>query len=356
MTFSFDLDESVLAGLQRNARAELAGALESLEAAASGDDVVEAVHDVRKRCKRLRALARLARKAIGDDYAPSNRAFRDAARALADVRDSQVLVEAFDALLAAAPEGIALPDLRPARAPLVARHQRATGGLVARGERLDHVRSLLDEGAALVEGWNVDDDFDELAGGLAKTYGRARDGYERALEGPTTARLHEWRKRVKYHWHHVQLLTETDPVVLEPWADRLHDLADALGDDHDLAVLVQTIERDVDAHGGQEAVEVVRTLAAGRRADLQSRAFSLGARYTAEPAEAVVARLATMWGAWHRHGDAPQRTELADLTGDDLDGLTAQQLRRRAAHAGVAGRSRMRRDELAAALRAAGPT
>jgi len=196
--------------------------------------------------------------------------------------------------------------------------------------------------------------FDDLGPGFERSYRRGRKAMRAIEADPSDERFHEWRKRAKYHWYHLRMFTPADPVVLEPWADRLHDLADALGDDHDLAVLVDTIEADPEAHGGADVVDVVRTLAEGRRADLQARAFSLGARYTTEPVDAVVARLATMWEAWHVHGDAPERTELEDLAGDDLDELTVAELRRIAADLGVAGRSRMRRDELAAAVRAAG--
>lgn len=46
---------------------------------------------------------------------------------------------------------------------------------------------------------------------------------------------HEWRKRVKYGWYHMRLLTDASPAILSPLEERLHDLSDALGGDHDLA-------------------------------------------------------------------------------------------------------------------------
>src|SRR5688500_13427895 len=70
----------------------------------------DAIHQARKRAKEMRALLRLAHHATGDSvFRDESRAVRDASRALSGARDAQVLVSAFDDLLAAsadyAPEG-----------------------------------------------------------------------------------------------------------------------------------------------------------------------------------------------------------------------------------------------------------
>ncbi len=309
MAYSFDRDETVGEGMARNAASQYETALAALD---DPNDLglVETVHDVRKRCKKLRALARLARASI-DNYSDTNRAFRDAARELSGIRDSQVLIEVFDDLVSAAPAGVELPDLCASRAALVSAHDRVTDELHTDRSALLRARALLAQGWDEVQRWDLDDDFDALAGGLAKTYGRAAVAFERCLEAPATAELHEWRKRVKYHWYHVRMFTDAAPDILEPWADRLHDLADALGDDHDLAVFVDALDPEV--HGGDDAVDALRVLAEGRRADLQRAAFALGARLTNEDPDAVVDRVRTCWEAWHTHGDVPDAVSLQDL-------------------------------------------
>src|SRR3954471_12662774 len=58
----------------------------------------ETVHEVRKSLKRLRALLRLLRHALGpDEYRRENRALRDTARPLGEVRDAKVFVGAIEA-------------------------------------------------------------------------------------------------------------------------------------------------------------------------------------------------------------------------------------------------------------------
>lgn len=60
------------------------------------------------------------------DLDETNVAFRDAARELSGIRDSQVMVETFDALVAATPRGVTLPDLRTVREELMRCHVEAT--------------------------------------------------------------------------------------------------------------------------------------------------------------------------------------------------------------------------------------
>lgn len=83
--------------------------------------------------------------------------------------------------------------------------------------------------------------FRALRGGLKRTYRRGRTGRKRAFAAPTTERLHEWRKRVKYHWYHVRLLQNVWPEPMKVRRRELKVLADLLGDDHDLAVLRQLL-------------------------------------------------------------------------------------------------------------------
>src|SRR5262245_6994153 len=98
MSFEFEPDESVRKGVRRIARKQLEAALGLLTGAqpASPDEVV---HEARKHFKKLRAVLRLVRPAIGPKaYRGENITFRDAARPLTEVRDAKVLVETVDGL------------------------------------------------------------------------------------------------------------------------------------------------------------------------------------------------------------------------------------------------------------------
>lgn len=275
--------------------------------------VAETVHEVRRRCKKLRAVARLVRTSIGDEYAPVNQAFRDAGRLLSAPRDAEASTEILDDLIDSAPEGLELPDLAPLRAALETAASLAVEEVVEE-DRLVGARALIEDGRRRAERWDFDaDGFDVLAGGIAKSYRRARKRFRTCADGADTESLHEWRKRVKYHRYHLRLLQRTAPVLTDAWERQLHDLTDLLGDDHDLSVLVRTIRVAPDAFGGDRLVDAVALLAQGRRADLQRRALSLGARLFGEPTDVVVDRLRSWWEAWETEGPSPEHTELAAL-------------------------------------------
>ena len=80
--------ESVLHAVRRIARHEIDDMLMHLRA---GPRRHEAVHEARKSSKKLRALVRLMRDAIGEKrYRRENTTLRDAVRPLAAMRDAEV--------------------------------------------------------------------------------------------------------------------------------------------------------------------------------------------------------------------------------------------------------------------------
>jgi CHAD domain-containing protein len=155
----------------------------------------------------------------------------------------------------------------------------------------------------MIDGWTLTEaGFDAVAGGLRKTYARGRRALDSAVEAPTSENFHEYRKRTKYTWYHVRLLDETAPALAKSFGNRLHELSDTLGDEHDLAVLSEQLRRDPEEYGGDSSVAAALLLVEGQRADLQRRALGAGVRLHAETPDAFVARFAAYWDAWHRFG------------------------------------------------------
>jgi hypothetical protein len=81
-------------GVHRIAHEQLGRAIR--EAGDCGLDVNEQVHKERKRCKKLRALLRLVRPALGQQDRDENVWLRDTGRRLCDARDARANVETFD--------------------------------------------------------------------------------------------------------------------------------------------------------------------------------------------------------------------------------------------------------------------
>lgn len=96
MGYRFEVGEALSLNSRRVANEQLSKAITELDDADL--DVDEKVHQIRKRCKKLRALLRLIRPALGNTYSIENKRFRNVARKISYVRDVQVLVETFDDL------------------------------------------------------------------------------------------------------------------------------------------------------------------------------------------------------------------------------------------------------------------
>jgi CHAD domain-containing protein len=364
MSYRLQRDESLSIGVRRIAHELVDESLALLDDA--GDDVEEAVHEVRKNCKKLRGLVRLVRPAMGDAYTSANVAFRDAARQLASIRDAHALLATYDDLVAArhtSGTDIAAAGERDAggaflavRSGLATRASAASATVVDGDERIVAAWDLIVSGRDQIDQWPLDNDVAVVVGGVTKTYRRGRKRMGECLLQPTDERLHQWRKRAKYTWYHARLLRDAAPSVLKPLIGRLHDLSDVLGDDHDLAVLVDQLRAEPDDFGGEADVGTVIQAVEVVREDLQQRALRLGPRLYAESPAAFAARLVAYWTAWQEHGDEWEAGEIADLApaDDDLDERSVRQLYAIARELELPGRSTMDRDDLIASIRAAG--
>jgi CHAD domain-containing protein len=130
--------------------------------------------------------------------------------------------------------------------------------------------------------------FEAIEPGLRRIYRQGRRALGAAQADPSTENLHEWRKREKDLWYHLRLLHDTWPGPMGAAADEASTLADLLGDDHDLAVLLATARELGEADGLEWVVRQ-------RRSKLQADAFELGRRLYAERPRAFSARLRVWW-------------------------------------------------------------
>ncbi len=320
------------------------------------DNARAAIHQSRKRLKKLRGLVRLVRPALGKDYRPANSAFRDAARELSPYRDAHALAATFDAVIAADPQRLPVGGLTSVWSELVRRADESTRSLSQGSVEVQRAVELLDGASRTIDTWPLDGaDWDAVSGGLTKTYRRGVDALVSVGEQPTPERFHELRKRAKYTWYHLRLLTDIAPPVLRPAVRRLGTLSDSLGDAHDLAVLRDMLLDDPDGFGGGPTVEAALVLLDEYRSLLERRSVTLAEWLYAERPEAFAERLGAYWALRNRppEGNAGELSALFPPD-DAWAGSTVAELRVAARSVDVPGRSKMRRERLVAALRAGG--
>ncbi|WP_380674453.1 CHAD domain-containing protein [Salinigranum sp. GCM10025319] len=259
------------------------------------DDRHEAVHEVRKRCKEVRATLRLVRGVL-PTYSDENAHYRDAARRISHIRDAQALVETFDDHVVPTVEAHDRLDgdrLGEVRATLVDRHD-ALAAEEDLDARLDAVERDLREGRERVDSLPIaTDGFDAVAGGLRKSYRRGRERMADAYADPSTEAFHEWRKRIKYHRYHCYLLRPIWDEPMKARRDQLKELSDLTGDEHDLAVFCETM--DEEELFDVETREILDTAIAGRRSELRRASRPIGERVFAEDPDELVARMRGYW-------------------------------------------------------------
>jgi CHAD domain-containing protein len=250
----------------------------------------EAVHEVRKCFKKVRAALRLARDGLGEEvYRQENACFRDAARPLTEVRDAEVLVETWGELRSRLPEGLEQASLDAVGAALIASHDDVAQHILIENRAFAGVEAIAEGALTRLAGLSIDvDAWRSTRRGLRRVYGSGRRALARARNSATVEDLHEWRKQAKYLWAGCEILAAVWPALAKKPAKRLHELWRLLGDDHDLAVLrgrLVPLLRDDDA-----ATRVFEAIDA-RRAELEETAFQLGRRLYRKRPRAFVRRL-----------------------------------------------------------------
>jgi CHAD domain-containing protein len=305
MAFQIKADESVTKGVRRLVRGQIDKALDGLTGR-SGSDPEEAVHDARKRFKRVRAVIRLARGGLGRKLADrEDTRFRDAGRPLSEVRDAGVLVQALEQLAELFGDQGRPEVIGSARERLLNRKRDICRRVLNEDGAMAKVARAMEEARDDVKRWKVaGDDWEALEGGLKWVYGRGYRAFHEASESATDENLHEWRKRVKDLWYVMDILKPIRPGFTEVRGEEAHKLADDLGDDHDLAVLRQVLTDPEDNLGVHSAGCVIVPLIDRRRAELQQGAFTRGRGLYGGRPKLFVARLGAYWRAWRSEIEA----------------------------------------------------
>jgi len=282
MGFEWSQDDiSVADGFLRIAREQVGKAIAGAENTQESPE--RRVHEARRRCKRLRALFRLVRPDF-DAYDTENAFVRDAARGLAQARDMRVVRGTLVELMQWAD--------RPIELDLGGGAEVEVAGLSRFAEQM---RSLEQRSQA----WRVGRiDIDTLAAGLKQTYRRGRWTKRLAEKHRTDEAFHEWRKYAKYHWNQLGLLEDCAGDILPSAHKSAGDLAELLGQHHDLAILDQLLATTPEALGAAVDVGFAREAAARRQREHETRIAALGAQVFAETPTALKARFVAYLDGW----------------------------------------------------------
>jgi CHAD domain. len=302
MDYTLQPEESVSDGVRRIVEGKVERGIDHID---SDSDRHETVHEVRKRCKEIRAAFRLVRPVL-PTYTRENAHYRDAARRVSALRDAHAAIETFDDHLRPAVEARGALDettLADVRATLLDRRDTMAAEQNVE-KRLEEVRADLVDGRKRVPDLPIaTEGYDAVAGGLRKSYRRARNRMAEAYEDPEFERFHEWRKRIKYHRYHSRLLRRVWVGPMKARRAELKELSDIIGHENDLAEFAATThDEELFAPETRETLDRVIT---AKRSEFHRQGRPLGERLFAEHPDRLVDRLGAYWEATHEYDPDP---------------------------------------------------
>jgi CHAD domain-containing protein len=267
----------------------------------------EAVHDARRRLKRIRAVIRLVPASAGGMGRQVDRDLRAISDVLAPVADGQSIIQTFEHVAREDRARIPAGTISALRAGLIAR-SRHIDAQVAEAQVLARARRVLRADCRRVKRWHVPDDgFRDIAPGLRRSVRRARRAMFEARIHPTAAHYHQWRRRVKDHWFQVRLLEERCGNHLLAYQRRLEKLDGMLGEYHDLELLREVLvsKNLLSRPETAQCLQVIRSHQCVLRCQLQS----LGEQVYRDRARRFVRWVKRLWraeaAAVRRHRAAP---------------------------------------------------
>lgn len=235
-----------------------------------GDDP-KTTHEVRRRLKELRAMARLVGAFLPRGGRPERDVFRAAGHLLAPQRDSKAAVEAFDRLREHFAGEWTPRQFQKIRRALVQR-RRPTDPLT-----IAQLRTQMAVERGRIAAWPVDTmQPHDLWRAITRAYRVARRAMRTAQRDGTRESFHAWRRRAKVLWYQAQFLQMLGMANFESPIKSLHKLSRVLGDHHDLVIIDELCHSSPESFGSARYVSRFRRYVAQRLRELEEQAESIG--------------------------------------------------------------------------------
>lgn len=216
----------------------------------------EAIHEARKKFKRVRSLYRLVAMDQKTFRTAENARLRDTARTLSIVRDATALIETVTYL-----ENHALNDeekdaLSHARAALTERRDALALAETDLPDKVAAAIAACHEAIASLETAAFPSSPRKaaklLAKGWRKGLARARASLDDCHNSVHEEAFHELRKAGQTYWMNLSLLRDIWPSAMRAKRAEAKALVDTLGHEHDLALLADLLDRETGLIGGGE--------------------------------------------------------------------------------------------------------
>ena len=279
--------------LRRLMRKTLRALAHDLEQARSG----KTVHPARRRLKFARSLLRLMKPALGPaSFHEENQALRDAAQALASLRHTEAMIEAIAKLKADAKDRAPDEAVYAALEAAARNHRDDVGSPEETGRRIEAAFDRIEDVRGRISSWTLPKrDISLFVEGMRLCFAKARRLLSEGLQRQEMPLLHEARKSVIHHLHHVELLTPLWPKLFKVWTGELQLLREDLGDLNDLDDLSAEFDRPDSPFASIGPMARAIELIDCRRKSILARIAGETGHLFAEQPKNFAARIDALW-------------------------------------------------------------
>lgn len=291
----FNPGEPLRDAFRRTAADEIGAVRTALESEKANRD--KGVHEARRSFKRLRALLRLASPGMERSFAKENRRLRDAGRLLAPARDAAVLVSSFDGFVESHGHDLDPSHLATFRARLARKTDAPAAENAALEKHVAKVLGLLERSERNLARLDWPGDPENLDRGLRKANARLTAAFRAARASGEAEHLHDWRKRLKDQSAHMELFRAVLPGSLKPARKSAKEIAQILGDEHDLCLLVSKLRAGRCPTKTRDTRDALVERIEARRAKMRQKAFRLGEAHGSGETDGFARDLCAAWEA-----------------------------------------------------------
>ena len=236
----------------------------------------EVIHQIRKRCKMIRAVLRLTRDRTDNYYILENARYSHAAKLISEMRDAQAFIETYDALADHFARKTDQCIIRSVRVYLEKRRDIKMLSAERPAGLLNTVRIILKDGRIRVKGMNIDNAATSLEAGMRRTFTKAQSAMENARLTHMTEHFHQWRKHTKYHCYHMRLLIRLAEKSVSERRSGLTELEEDLGLFHNLCLLRILLKKQPEYAGGRSSFHTFYKVAGEWMNELKSCSLEAG--------------------------------------------------------------------------------
>lgn len=277
MPYRIEPDRDLASQVRAVATGQFEAAIEALETRPQG--LHEAIHEARKKFKRLRNLYRLVGSGAKAFRSAENQRLRDCARTLSRVRDATALIETAVHLSGHAITDDEAETIAAVRAVLERRRDEIAAsetdleGKVA--AVIGECRNGIDALGALKLPTKSGQAGQLLAKGWRKGLERAHEAYETCKGDGHGEAYHDLRKAAQAYWMNLSLLQPLWPTAFAAKRDAAKRLVDLLGNEHDLTTLAGLFDEEPETFGDGQEQSFLLAIIIRHQQELRRQALSL---------------------------------------------------------------------------------